>query len=136
MLTGIHSNPALVESWSSGMKDDFSHETGGGTMILVHGTDYNIQPEVSNIRELARQNSPAGILARTIVAIEDGEETEFLKNLLAEWKENHREMNRKEIYLHLQKMRLPDDDTDEKGKQFILTESKRLLGNLLQQKSE
>ncbi|NLA49784.1 MAG: DNA repair exonuclease [Bacteroidales bacterium] len=136
MLTGTHSNPALVESWSSGMKDDFSHETGGGTMILVHGTDYNIQPEVSNIRELARQNSPAGILARTIVAIEDGEETEFLKNLLAEWNENHREMNRKEIYLHLQKMRLPDDDTDEKGKQFILTESKRLLGNLLQQKSE
>ncbi len=135
-LTGTHSNPALVESWSSGMKDDFSHETRGGTKILVHGMDYNIQPEVSNLRELARQNSPAGILARTIVAIEDGEETEFLKNLLAEWKENHREMNRKEIYLSLQKTGLPDHDAEEKGKQFILAESKRLLGNLLQQKSQ
>ena len=103
---------------------------------MVHGMDYNIQPEVSNLRELARQNSPAGILARTIVAIEDGEETEFLKNLLAEWKENHREMNRKEIYLSLQKTGLPDHDAEEKGKQFILAESKRLLGNLLQQKSQ
>ncbi|HOF19695.1 MAG TPA: DNA repair exonuclease [Bacteroidales bacterium] len=136
MLTGTHANPALVESWASGMRDDFSHETADGTKIVVHDTDFNIQPEVSNLRELARQNSPAGMLARTIVAIEDGEETEFLKNLLAEWKTNHREMNRKEIYLSLQKSALTDDDAEKKGKQFILAESKRLLGNLLQQKSE
>lgn len=134
-LKGTHKNPGQIESWTYEMKEQFSHEMQG-TKIGLHKIRYNIQPEVSDLRELAKQNSPVGILARLIIAIENEKEEEILRYLLNKWRENYIAMHSRGIYLPLKKSVLSDNEVELTGKQFILTESKRLLGNLLQQKSE
>ncbi len=134
-LTGSYSNPLHAESWSAELEKDFKYELNG-TKIGVHKISYDILPELSNINELAKQNSPVGILAGIIVDLENERETETIKTLLATWNEKYNEVNRKEIYLPLQGSEMFEDKMEKTGKNMILAESKKLLGYLLYQRNQ
>lgn len=134
-LSGRHNKPLEPESWTYGMKEQFRLEIQG-TKIGIHKINYNIDPEISNLKELAGQNSAVGILAKIILAIENGQDEEFLKVILDQWKEKFTALNFKNIYLPLYKSGFSDMEAEVEGKKFILNESKKLLGMLIQQKSD
>jgi DNA repair exonuclease SbcCD nuclease subunit len=134
-LTGAHNNIRLIESWSHGLAEDFEHETAFRTKIIVRNVGFDIQPGIRNLEELAAQNSPLGILAQTILAIKQNRDTDFLKQLYDDWKEKYSLINAKDTYLPLNKGKESDNDMEATGKQYILKESARLLGELLHQKN-
>ena len=132
-LRGTHNNIKQIESWSTGLVNDFEHETSNHTRIFVRKINTNITPGVENLAELANQNSPAGILAQIIIAINNNTKNDFLDEMLIDWKEKHIRFNNKDTFSPLNKS-VESADNEETGKQCILNESKRLLGELLLQK--
>jgi DNA repair exonuclease SbcCD nuclease subunit len=134
-LTGTHNNIRLIESWSHGLAEDFEHETAFRTKIIVRNVGFDIQPGIRNLEELAGQNSPLGLLAQTIIAIKQNRDTDFLKQLYDDWKEKYSLINAKDTYLPLNKGKESDNDMEATGRQYILKESARLLGELLHQKN-
>jgi deoxycytidylate deaminase len=76
-----------------------------------------------------------GVLAKTILAIEDNEKTEFLDKILEKWKLNRDEINSKNTYHYLKKVGKEDNNIDLLAKTSILKECNNLLGELLIQKT-
>jgi exonuclease SbcD len=134
-LTGTHNNIRQLESWSDGLAEDFEHETGFNTRIVVSKVNINASPEIQNLEDLARQNSPVGILAQTILAIRGNTETKFLKQLISDWKEKYNVINNSPVFDPLKEIRETDGDPEKTAREYILKESVRLLGELLKQKS-
>jgi DNA repair exonuclease SbcCD nuclease subunit len=134
--TGTHRDTGLIESWSRGLTEGFSSATPNNTRVFVREVNISIEPEITNIRDLAGQKTPAGLLAQIIISIEDGNENEHLRQLYNRWKESYRQINHSETFIHLDKGRELTEMTEVTAKTYILKESKRLLGELLKQKSE
>ncbi|HZJ80128.1 MAG TPA: DNA repair exonuclease, partial [Dysgonamonadaceae bacterium] len=83
-LVGKNSRQREIESWKRTIVEHTARlETG--TAISVRRVDAQISPEVTNLKQLALQSSPAGILANTILAIEEDRDDPFLNELIKEW---------------------------------------------------
>lgn len=134
--TGVHRDAILLESWSRNMAEQFSYETPGGTKVVIRDLAINTEPEISNIRELAGQKTPAGFLAGIITSIEEGKDDERLIKLISKWKDSYGKINQSDTYLPLRKEIKPGDDMEKSARQYLLGESRHLLGELLKQKQE
>ena len=126
-LTGYHANINQVEEWTRHISD-FEKEITSGTIISVRKVNTALQPEVQNLEELSKQPSPAGILAATILAIENGHSTPFLEGLIDRWNRKLETLNNYNTYQPLLAAgRLNDKD----AKKHLSAECKRLLSELI-----
>ena len=121
-LEGQHANIRDLEIWTLPIVDDYDHEIETETRLSVRRIVINARPKLENIEELAKQSSPAGILAKTILVIQNDETIEFLKELLERWKLSYENINTSGTYQSLHTTGKFDDKTDMKAKQCILHE--------------
>jgi DNA repair protein SbcD/Mre11 len=135
-LTGTHADTGRIEAWTRSLPGDFTHETTGNTRAFVREVKYDITPEITNMADLARQDTSAGILARTIIAVRKNNDNDFLRKLYVDWKENFNRINGNDTYQPLNKVRVNEDAIKETFRQYVLKESGRLLGELLKQNGE
>jgi hypothetical protein len=103
-----------------------------GTIISVRHVGSKISPEVTDLRQLAQQPSPAGILANTILAIEEDRNDPFLDELIKEWTAKIENANRVGVYSPLLGERKLEN-TPENARIAIKNECNRLLGELMNQ---
>ncbi|MCS3557399.1 DNA repair exonuclease SbcCD nuclease subunit [Sphingobacterium sp. JUb21] len=130
-LTGKSSLVNEIESWKSTVIEH-SDKLETGTMISVRRVEMHISPEVIDLNQLAQQSSPAGILANTILAIEENRTDLFLDDLIKEWVVKVEHANRVGAYLPLSAGRQLNNTT-ETARIALKAECNRLLGELLNQ---
>lgn len=135
LLKGQSANIKDLETWMRPVVDDYDHEIETETRLSVRKIVVNAQPKLENIEELAKQSSPAGILAGTILAVQNGGTTRFLNELLEKWKLNFGNTNTAGTYQPIDTIRRLDDNSDTIARQYILHECNRLLGELLRQQA-
>lgn len=133
-LTGEHPRINEVEKWVSTVSD-YDRSLDNGTRVSVRKLNVNLRPKVDNLEELAREPSPAGMLAGTILSIQKDEKNEFLTELIQDWKHNREDLNRANVYQPLNKMNSYETDEEALAKASVLHECNRLLGELLAQRS-
>ena len=133
-LTGEHADPVKIRAWSEDEMEDFARETAGGTQLLVRKTSSNVRPAVKDLAAWAKDPSPVGKLAETILTIEKGESNSFIEEMVAEWIIKAKELQRAGVYGPLHASERLETPTEENARQYILKESKQLLGTLLAEK--
>ncbi len=136
-LTGRYNRINELEADMSLMAGQYNTTHDNGlTRLLVRKVKMELTPEVENLQELARQSSPAGLLAETIIALEANRMTPFAKKLLTQWKLKRDNLNASETYLALKSMPASENHLTTGGSTYILHECRRLLGTLLMQQAQ
>lgn len=133
-LVGKNSKGQEIDSWKRTITDHQDRLDATGTEIRVRKVSSQIQPEVLDLKQLAQQSSPAGMLANTIIAIEENREDSFLEELIKEWKVKVEKTNGVGAYSPLSADRKLEITT-ENAKEAIKVECNRLLGELMNQLS-
>ncbi|NLA63919.1 MAG: hypothetical protein GX857_12040 [Bacteroidales bacterium] len=125
-LVGKSSRQRDIDAWSRTFVEHTDRlETD--TYISVRRVEAQITPEVTDLNQLAQQSSPAGILANTILAIDEGRDDPFLNDLIKEWTTKIEHANRAGVYTSLLKERKLQV-TPEVARVAIKDECNRLLG--------
>lgn len=135
-LEGEHSNIKNLETWTNPIVDDYDHEIETETRLSVRKVFINVRPKLENIEELAKQSTPAGVLAKTILTIRNEDTTEFLDKLVENWKLNYKKIITSGTYQPLHSAGIFNDKNDLEARQYILHECNRFLGELLRQKTQ
>lgn len=125
-----------AELWAGLIVKDYSQQTESGTIILVRSISSSLQPFVRNLEELSIQESPAGVLARSIIALEKDQTTSFLDELLIQWKHKQHILSTTAVYQPLYVPGKDGGNTDAEAKEYILAECNRLLGELIAQQKQ
>lgn len=134
ILIGQHSKIKELESWVKPMIADYYQEIDTTeTRISVRKVTVNVRPKVDNLAELALESSPAGILAQTIIALNNGQTTDFSNRLLTQWNKIHNNISQASVYQDLRSSERYDIVNNEKSTEYILSECNRILSELIEQ---
>ena len=135
-MTG--NNPAAnsISHWASRAAKEYTQELETGTAVIIRKVVNHVEPAVEDMEELAKTPSPAGKLADTILAIEQGRTTPFLEKLTERWEIQLQRINRSQTYAPLNdKKRLASNSTNE-ARDYILQECHRMLNHLINQQQQ
>lgn len=133
-LAGKNSLAKEIEIWKKTVID-YNIRLENGTSVSIRRVDTKIQPEISDLKQIAKQPSPAGILANTILAIEEERDDPFLEELIEEWIQKMENTNSIGAYHPLSNERM-EENTTEHARIAIKDECNRLLGELMTQTSK
>ncbi len=137
ILKGKHSKIRELETWASPILEDYEQEIDSTeTRVFVRKIQIDVQPKVENMKELAQESSPAGVLARTIVALQKGETTDFADNLLEEWQLVHNNITQAGTYQPLRTTERHQSEQNQEATQYILNECNRILTELIGQQKQ
>ncbi len=136
-LEGWHSKIRDLETWVNPIVDDYDQEIDTTEIRLsVRKILIDVQPKVENLEKLAQGSSPAGVLARTIIALQKGETTDFLDNLFEVWKSIHGSISTASTYQPLRTTERFQFEQNPESKEYILKECNRILAELIGQKTQ
>ena len=133
-LTGSHARVHDLKSWTLSLTD-YRREMESGTIIIPRKVVNNATPETENLKELALQPTPAGIMAKTILTIQNGGNSEFLDTLKAKWFEEREKLKTSGTYQPLTGTAAPGEGGDENPIPYILRECNRLLSEFIKQQA-
>lgn len=137
VIEGRHSKIRELESWLVPIVADYDQEIDATeTRLSVRKVSVNAQAKVDNMEEQAQESSPAGVLAKTIIALEKGKTTDFLDDLIKAWYSDYEVMKKAGAYQPLRPTSGSSADQAPDAKEYILNECNRLLGELLEQQTE
>jgi len=125
---------SLLDSW---MISDFER-TISGVHIRVRRVTHRCSIRVSNLNELAKEPSPAGMLAKAIVDIENGTSSELLDALRAELADRLKNMSNHASFRMLndgEDSDIPELNEDYLN-QLLRNECHRMLSELMSRKME
>jgi len=131
-LEGIHSKIKELDKWTLSLTD-YEQKLNTGTKIWVRKVENFVKPAIENLEELAKQPSPEGLLADTILALQNGTDTQFLSELKKEWEDKYKKLSNAGTYKPLHNVKnfnkVPEKDAEE----YIMKECNRLLAELRMQ---
>lgn len=136
-LVGEHANRDLVDDTLRELTADFYRDYKG-INLSVRKVNNLLTPAVTNIREMALQSSPAGLVAQTILAIEENETTPLLEKMEQEWASAFTAVKNGSPYgeLHKRGKDQPYFSIQEARKQtYLLNACKKLLSELIRQQN-
>lgn len=136
-LTGQHNKINDLETWIRPITVDYDQELDTTeTRISVRKIGFDVRPKVENMEELAQESSPAGVLAKTILALENGESTDFSDQLLAESKLIQIAATQATPYQPLRATERFEIEEQVESKQYLLNECNRILTELIEQQAQ
>ena len=137
ILVGQHSKIKDLETWVNPIIDAYDQEIDATeTRISVRKVVLNVRPKVDNLKELALESSPAGILASTIIALNNGETTDFSEKLLLQWKTNHSDIKQAPVYQPLNTSERFELEENQDAEKYIINECNRILTELIEQQNQ
>lgn len=135
-LEGTSASVSELDNWTAKAVEDYQMELENGTMILVRKVNNYVQPAVENLEELAKNPTPAGKLAESILALQNDETTPFLQKLTEEWKQKQQRLNKSGTYAPLYSEERLARPEGQLAREYILQECNRLLNTLLNQQEK
>ncbi len=133
VLTGSHPSVSGLSKWTQ-LADQFEQELIPETVATIRKVVNKVRPVVENLEELAKQPTPPGLLAKTILELEQGKKSPLVAELVSKMKDRIGEVNRAGTYQPLNRFEEQRDQTDESAEELLLEQSRQLLGELLSQK--
>jgi hypothetical protein len=130
-ITGFNNKKLELEAWKNEVIEQIDLGLENGGTILVRSININVEPLIENIEELAKANSPVGILASAILSIRNAQPNPMVDELVRKMKETIREVNTAPVYQLLYREQKQEPPTDDVCKQYVLRECNSLLSNLL-----
>jgi len=134
-LIGKSSYAKKIDDWKRTIIE-YSVRLETGTIVGIRKVDSQISPNVIDLVTLAQQASPAGILANTILSIEEERTTPFLDNLTKDWVLKIEGLNRAGVYNPLSLKTRQLELSEVNARKIIKDECNRLLGELMNQITE
>lgn len=131
ILTGSHGDVKAIDSWSRNATE-FTQQLGR-VSLLVRKVSNWVKPALVNLEEFSRQSSPAGVLAKTILAIQNKQRTPFLDALIKDWMARSQAVYQGGVYAPLLRSGQIRPPGEEQALEYILDESNRLLSELKEQ---
>jgi DNA repair exonuclease SbcCD nuclease subunit len=135
-MKGNSTSVEELDKWTANAIQDYQQELETGTKIIIRKITNMVQPAVEDLEELARETSPAGKLAESIIALKKGENTPFVDNLLQEWKKRQQKVNKTGTFHPLQNEGLLPQPNDQTAREYILKECNQLLNTLINQRKQ
>lgn len=136
ILEGRHTAVKDLDNWTNGIIQEYEQVLETGTQIIVRKVENRVETAVENLEELAKNPSPAGKLAETILVMQKGATSPFVDHLKEEWKMKLQKLNRARTYAPLKaNERMPEYNEDLAGN-TILQECHRLLNELINQQEQ
>lgn len=132
IFTGKHKSIEEIKSWVSTSIETLLNVNDTNTEITVRKTQINIEPTIENMEELAKSSTVVGVLAQSILALQNEETTPFLDQLKADWG-NIENIRSAAVYSPLGRDDKVTIDKEEEAKQHLLRECNRILAELLNQ---
>jgi len=94
----------------------------------------HIAQALINLEKLAQEPSPAGELAKSIIALQNGKSTEFLDKLRLDWKEKQRQLqNAGAFHPVFRNEDLDMSGEKERAGEYLMKTCKTLLENITNQ---
>lgn len=135
-IEGQQADFDAVENQLNGLTDDWE-TTVQGVNVSVRKITYALEPMIENLDALARQNSPAGALAKLILSLEGDEENSTLADrVLERFDQRFEDLARHALFNGLRNRGREVAYFDEQRaikKQRVADECRRLLSELLNQ---
>lgn len=134
-LIGEHENVAMVDGWEkkdSKSEQDFS----GSVQFSIRKVSNNVVPAITNLEEYVSKNTPVGLLAGTILAIQEKKTTPMLERLMEKWMANYQKMQSSRTYYLLGNTTTDKDQIIDLAKKSILKECNRMISELINQHTE
>lgn len=135
-LTGNNPAASKMDHWAQQAVEKYSQELETGTTVLIRKVVNHVEPAVEDMEELARNTSPAGKLAKTILAIEQGQTTPFLERLMEKWEMQRQRINRSGTYTPLEDKNRLAEAGEKPARDYILQECHRMLNHLINQQQQ
>jgi DNA repair exonuclease SbcCD nuclease subunit len=135
-MTGNNAAANSISHWTSRAVDEYTQELETGTTVLIRKVVNHVEPAVENMKELAKTPSPAGKLADTILALEQGRTTPFLERLMEKWEMQRQRINRSGTYTPLDDKKRLAEPEQKQAREYILQECHRMLNHLINQQQE
>jgi len=137
ILTGEREDITAVDDSAREMVTGL-YQPLNGINLSVRKVINNMVPAVSNLAELAQQSSPAGLLAQSILALDNNTKTPLLEKMEQEWTKAFSAVKSGTAYTELHsrgKDRPYFEEQQERKNDYLLHACKRLLGELMQQQN-
>lgn len=131
-LIGKSSLVRQIEIWKNTITD-YNEKIQTGTTVTVRRVTAQISPGLVDLKQLAQQSSPAGILANIVLSIEENKEDAILNDLVSEWKMKNDAINRVSAYHPLAGEGRLLESTQENALGAIKEACNRVLGELMNQ---
>ncbi|MFW5805615.1 MAG: metallophosphoesterase family protein [Bacteroidales bacterium] len=102
--------------------------------VSVRKLTNKLKPAGANLKDLAKQSSPAGILADTILKLENNESSPFIEQLMEKWKKKQKEVISAKTYSPLFHEHESDNtDLETEARKYLLETCNHTLDALLLQ---
>lgn len=136
-LVGEHGQQDMVEATLREITNGLYHQHGS-VFVSVRKVKNLLTPSISDLVSLSRQTSPVGLIAQTILAIEQNESTPLLQQLELQWDRAFEDLKNGSAYSDLNRNER-DQPFYEKvaasKKNYLLTSCNKLLNALISQQS-
>jgi len=134
ILTGTHGNLAELDDWIRNWSFKDADRELAGLRVSVRKVVHQCRVKVENLEELSNEPSPAGLLARTILELENGETSPFAESLKKEAWSAIGNLNAHTTYLPLRGSEKAEQLEKGDVNDLVLQECQRLLSELMQTK--
>lgn len=134
ILTGEHAHISEIKNWTEGIED--YQQNIQNTNISVRKVSLKLTPKVENLEELATAPTSVGVLAKTILALQKGETTEFSQRLSELWEKRREKLEGVSTYQAVRTAYRVELPKQEDAHRFLLDECNRILGELINQQEE
>lgn len=130
-LDGEHENPLNVADWAKELSEIQHRITEyPNTQILIRKYKISINPALTDLENLAKESSPAGKIAESIICLENGGSNSFIEKLRQTWYEKQKALSKHNTFRELNHSeKTAADEAD----RYILQECRYLLTELLSQ---
>jgi exonuclease SbcD len=130
-LSGEHDNPVEIANWAQELTD-IRHRIPEypNTQILIRKYEISVNPALTALENLAKESSPAGKLADSIICLQNGDENPFINKLRQSWHEKQNALSKHNTFRELNHF---DTTKADEADRYILQECRYLLTELLAQ---
>ena len=134
-LEGAHENLAMVDEWMEKVQKS-EWESSGDVQHAVRKVNSNVMTAITNLEEYVSENTPVGLLAKTILAIKENRATPMLERLIEEWMANYQKMQSSQTYYILGNTSPDKNELADLAKAYILKECNRMISDLINQQKD
>ncbi len=134
-LRGSHARTTDLLGWAGGMTEVEAIQQRGSAMVSVRKVVSRLQALVEDLEALSKENTPAGILANSILALQQHESTPFVDAMLEDMDKELESLGYARVYRPLSEAGMIVSLGEEEKRAMLMGECVKLLNELMRQKN-
>lgn len=134
-LTGSHEHLAEVDLWINELENAVPANSGE-VQYAIRKVGSSVVTHITGLEEYVSDNTPVGLLAGTILALQENRSTPLLERLMEKWMTNYRNMENAATYTILGNPPMDKEALSGLARASILKECNRMISELVNQQPD